>query len=141
MKISAGIAISDGKVILLGHATGNAHWDIPKGAIEDGETSLEAALRETKEEFDIDINPESLFDCGVMKYNKEKKIHLFICKLDSLPDENLCKCNTFFDRKGKRFPEMDKFQYFDFNKGYVKMAKSMKSMFDNYGLFKKIEEI
>ena len=54
IKQSAGVAIVyDGKVLLV-HPT-NASWKksalgIPKGGIDNGEDSLEAALRELREE-------------------------------------------------------------------------------------------
>ena len=33
--------------LLLAHATGNRHWDVPKGLADPGEAPLAAALRET----------------------------------------------------------------------------------------------
>jgi len=58
---SGGLVIVQNNQILLVHPT-NAAWSgtysIPKGKIEDFETPLDAAIRETKEEIGIDINPE-----------------------------------------------------------------------------------
>lgn len=33
------------------------HWGLPGGHIDEGETPFEAALRETKEECNLDVNP------------------------------------------------------------------------------------
>ncbi len=40
---------------------GKGHWDFPKGHIEKGETSLQCAIRETKEETGLDIDPDKYF--------------------------------------------------------------------------------
>lgn len=64
-KNVAGVAILWGTKILLVHPTG-ATWKgsgalgIPKGGIETGEDSLDAAIREVKEETGLDISPDKL---------------------------------------------------------------------------------
>lgn len=58
----AGLVIfnSQGQVLLLEY---KGKWDLPKGHVEDGETFLEGALRECKEEtgldykYDLDVFP------------------------------------------------------------------------------------
>jgi bis(5'-nucleosidyl)-tetraphosphatase len=57
-ELSAGIIlttignkVNSNEVLLLRHATG--HWDFPKGNIEIGETEVQAASRELKEETGI----------------------------------------------------------------------------------------
>lgn len=58
MQKAAGIAIILGDKILICHPT-NSSWDnthsIPKGLIDDGESELQAALRECREEVGIDL--------------------------------------------------------------------------------------
>ncbi|MFJ8929280.1 NUDIX hydrolase [Streptomyces sp. NPDC102364] len=50
--ISAAIIVSDGKVLMVRRAVkeGELMWQFPAGAIEDGETAEQAAVRETLEE-------------------------------------------------------------------------------------------
>ena len=47
------IVIEDGKILLIQQK--NGHWGFPKGHIEDDETERNAAIRETKEETNIDV--------------------------------------------------------------------------------------
>lgn len=72
MKLSAGLVIiQDGK-ILLGHPTGSpwyGTYSIPKGEVEEQENTLEAAIRETREELGIEIDENDIIaNTGVIDY-------------------------------------------------------------------------
>ena len=41
------------EILLVHHNIG--HWDFPKGHVEDGETEIQTAIREVKEETNIDV--------------------------------------------------------------------------------------
>lgn len=41
------------EVLLIHHNKG--HWDFPKGHVEEGETEIQTAIREVKEETNIDV--------------------------------------------------------------------------------------
>lgn len=58
---SAAIAIedADGKVLIV-KAHYKPYWTLPGGVIDAGETPLEAAIRETKEEVGIALSPEDI---------------------------------------------------------------------------------
>ena len=47
------IIIDNGKVLLVEQNSG--FWGFPKGHVEDGETEVETAIREVKEETNIDV--------------------------------------------------------------------------------------
>ena len=78
-KYSSGLAIIFNGKILLGHCTGrkiNTGFGIPKGEIDKNESKIEAAIRETKEEFGL-LVPENLintkeyeFKVKTSSYNK-----------------------------------------------------------------------
>ena len=52
------------------------NYDIPKGHRENGETTLDAAIRELKEETGFTITDEKIFDCGLFKYLKNKDLYV-----------------------------------------------------------------
>ena len=77
-KSCGAIVVEDGKVLLVKHNAG--HWDFPKGHVEEGETEIETAIREVKEETNIDI-----------KIEKENK---YISEYS--PKENVMKTVIYF---------------------------------------------
>lgn len=94
MKKSAGLAIICDRKVLIAHPTNN-QWkgrqSIPKGAIEEGETPLDAAIRETKEEIGLSINEseidktEYICEYRNKKKKKYKQVHYFITSLSQKP--------------------------------------------------------
>lgn len=98
MKKSAGLLLIKNDRMLLGHPTG-ANWfgsySIPKGGIEENETPLDAAIRETKEEVGIvipiekiDVSQIRLIEYRDRKNKKYKEIYYFIVDVSdmNIPD-------------------------------------------------------
>ena len=56
-KSCGAIVIDDNKVLVIKHRAG--HVGFPKGHVEDGETEVETAIREVKEETGIDIEVDT----------------------------------------------------------------------------------
>ena len=108
--VSCGIVLldSEGRV-LLAHATGTNHWDIPKGQGEDGETEIQAALREMVEETGLLLSESRLVDLGRFVYRRDKDLYLFAARGagDEL-DLSRCTCTSLFPRHGDgvMIPEM-----------------------------------
>ena len=48
------VVFDEGKVLMIQHNEG--HWDFPKGHVEGNETEIQTAIREVKEETNIDVN-------------------------------------------------------------------------------------
>ena len=75
------IIIENGQVLLIQQTEG--HWGFPKGHVEEGETELETAIREVKEETNLDVEVdknkrymvEYVTDKGILK-----EVVLFIAK-------------------------------------------------------------
>jgi len=90
---SAGLVIIYDNKILLGHTTGRkwyGSYSIPKGMIESGESAIDAAIRETKEELGISISKnlidkhEHTFALTSRKGKYNKVVSYFIVKIKSL---------------------------------------------------------
>lgn len=81
-EISCGaIIIKDKKVLMVRSQKG--HYGFPKGHMEKGETEIETAIRETKEETNVDIiidNPQRYVISYVVKKNIPKEVVYFIAK-------------------------------------------------------------
>lgn len=77
-------------------------WNFPKGHIENGETALDAAIREFKEETSIDLCQLSTYRLlGDVLQNKKKKVTVFAKEYDGEKTEN-CKsiqCKTVINGK------------------------------------------
>lgn len=129
MKRSAGILVykkedNDYKV-LLAHMGGpyweNVNyggWSIPKGEFNVGENALKAALREFKEETNIEIKNNIEF-LGSFKVSNKKLVTIFTT--EESPDTSNFKSNLFekewppLSGKIEQFPEMDKVEWFTIN--------------------------
>jgi len=94
LKTSAGILIiCEGKA-LLAHSTNSPWWRSytpPKGGIEPGETSQEAASREVFEEVGIKIDPSLLDEKVDVEYRNLKGtlykiVHMYIYRVDSFAE-------------------------------------------------------
>lgn len=99
MKISAGVAIVWKGKVLVAHAK-SASWfrtyTPPKGGIEVGETAMDAAVRETKEEVGIDVDETKLLDPFEIPYvdpkgKTYKKVILYPLVISKLSEIGLTK--------------------------------------------------
>lgn len=107
------------KKLLICHPTNHAvdFFSIPKGKVEVGETMIEAAIRETFEETNIDLSRTNDFYITKLEsvgYRSGKKtLHPFLFKerenssFDWENTEIKCNSNVPIERGG--FPEMDSY--------------------------------
>jgi 8-oxo-dGTP pyrophosphatase MutT (NUDIX family) len=79
--------------------------------VEGQETHVETALRELKEEANITLNPEDLFDCGMFLYTRYKDLHLYVAETDV--DLDSLKCTTCFNFEGRNPLEVDSYKLID----------------------------
>lgn len=80
-KSCGAIIINDDKVLVLQQVAG--HWGFPKGHVEEGETEVETAKREIKEEtnLDVEINEEYRYsETYSPAEGIEKEVIYFIAK-------------------------------------------------------------
>lgn len=75
------IILEDNKVLLIQQTKG--HWGFPKGHIEPGETEVETAIREVKEETNLDVAIEKskrLEETYLTDKGTKKKVVFFLAK-------------------------------------------------------------
>ncbi len=114
MDYTCGIVFYRDGQILIGHTTGQSHWDLPKGKTEEGETYKQAAVRECYEETGYTISEDDLAFLGEVSYRRGKRLVLFFYIADLKPDADELKCiSTYTNRYGQSKPELDQFMYVD----------------------------
>ena len=117
-RLSCGILIlNPQRELLLCHVTGQGHWDLPKGGAHDGESPLQAALRETREETGLQLDAAALLELGRLDYRPKKDLHLFAALMPRF-DVAALHCDSHFAQwgTGKRLPEMDGYGWFGFER-------------------------
>ena len=128
--ISCGILVKLGAdSYVLGHATGQEHYDMFKGRMEEGETYVQTAIRECREESGLEFKEDDLEFIGKFFYTKKKDLVVFMTKVDSIDMESL-KCTTYLDESRL---EMDHYKLVGFDEMIPMLGKSMGI------LFKKLE--
>ena len=109
--ISAGVLVSDGTRLVLGHVTNTAKWDIPKGGVDVGESFLQAAVRELYEETGIEASDSDLIPLGKFEYTAKKDLVLYVLPVMQMPDPRSLVCISMFENtQGKLQPELDGFK-------------------------------
>ena len=76
-KACGAIIIKDGKALLIQQT--NGYWGFPKGHVEEGETEVETAIREIKEEtnIDVEIDETKRYQMEYILPNGNNKIAVF----------------------------------------------------------------
>ena len=122
---SCGIIVTDGRRLLLGHATGSPRWDIPKGGAEPGEAFAAAACRELREETGLDAPETALAPLGVFRYRAGKDLALFAWARHDLPDPRSLACASRFSRSGVMLPEFDRFGLFTREEAMARVGRDL----------------
>lgn len=125
-QTSCGVIVTDGRFLLLGHATRSPRWDIPKGVAGPGETFAAAAARELFEETGLSVPEAKLRELGVHAYLRDKDLALFAWTLTTLPAPETLACrSTFTLPDGSAVPEFDRFGVFTWREALGKVGKNL----------------
>lgn len=115
LPISCGtLVVNDRGELLLCHVTNTARWDIPKGMLDEGETTLQAAMRELREEAGVHFAPARFAELGRFAYRRDKQLHLYLVQAGAeLGDLATLACTSYFPdpRTGAPTPETDGFRW------------------------------
>ncbi|MES2759364.1 MAG: NUDIX hydrolase [Pseudomonadota bacterium] len=115
LPVSCGtLIVNPAGQLLLCHVTHTAKWDIPKGMQDPGESTLEAAMRELREEAGIAYPAERFEDLGLFDYRPDKRLHLFLVRAGAeLATLDRLECTSFFPHHatGVATPEVDGFRW------------------------------
>ncbi|WP_284618557.1 NUDIX hydrolase [Aquabacterium humicola] len=107
--VSCGVVLlnSQGELFLC-HATGTARWDLPKGIPDPGESTLQAAVRETWEETSLALDPSTLSDLGDFDYLPAKRLHLYAAHVavNAFRVDD-CRCHTTFPHRVTGRPTLE----------------------------------
>jgi 8-oxo-dGTP pyrophosphatase MutT (NUDIX family) len=144
MIISCGFLIESDNKVLLCHATNGFNkpsvkgfrYGIPKGQIDGSEYFLETAIRELKEETDLDLLDLSKSikvssNYASVRYKSGKKT-LKVFKVLDAHGELLkfpFKCNTYFEHRGQSLPEVDSFIWMDYKTAAEICIKGQRELF------------
>ncbi len=124
--VSCGVIVTDGMRLLLGHATRSPRWDIPKGLVNAGETTLDGALRELEEETGLVASPGALAGLGEHDYRPGKRLALFAWRVATLPDPARLVCRSrFATRAGESLPEFDRFGLFTWDEAATRIGRDL----------------
>lgn len=134
--VSCGFIIRYDDLLFTVHPTGMNYQSIPKGVVDENETYLQCAIRELKEETDIDIYKLHWYSfkiLGLKPYLKTKDLYLIEVLLKDKLDITKCKCNSYFTdkRTGKKLLEVDSFKWIKFNEYEKKLNMGLIKVFNN----------
>ena len=126
--------------VFLGHMGGPfwehrdaGAWGIPKGLVDEGETLIDAAVRECYEEVGFKVDPNGLRELGFVKMKNGKEVHAWAYEV--APGTEITISSNTFDLewpKGsgeiRQFPEVDRASWFDLEQA-AKMIIEIQSVF------------
>lgn len=124
-SVTCGVIVTDGRRILLGHATRSPRWDIPKGIADPGEDFVDAAIRELQEETGLVARRDELAPLGVRPYRSGKDLALFLWRPETMPDPASLVCVSCFTWRGSDLPEFDRFGLFEKDEAVARVGKAM----------------
>lgn len=137
-KESAGLVIIYRNMILMGHPTNSPWWksySIPKGGIEKGESKLDAAIRETREEVGINVplnlidKTEYSFSLISKKHKYYKNVYYFIVRIDELSQLGLVDIKV--PKNQLRLKEMDWGGFLTLDEARKRCTPSQTKILDN----------
>ena len=121
------IILNENKEVLLVHHN-KGHWDFPKGHVEEGETEVQTAIREVKEETNIDVEVNEKYRYTTEYSPKEdvmKEVVFFLAK--NINDKRNAQLEEVSEVKWFKFEEaMERITYNTSKEILIKLEKDLK---------------
>lgn len=139
-RITCGVYIHnpDGELLVC-HATETTWgvWGIPKGRPDEGEDLKEAAIREVYEETGLDLTPyedHMEYIGGENYHTSDKRLEGWVVRLPMHIDIEYFCCGSLFSslRDGRKIPEVDSFQWVDFQDFKNSMHSTARRLWERY---------
>lgn len=133
IKVAGFFLVRKDNKILVCHPTRHSatFWSIPKGRLDNDEQPIDAAIRETMEESNVDLSDWQIIHNiePIIYPNNKKELYAFVFfenqnKLDF--DSLELKCNSFVEREKGGFPEMDGYKWLTMNEAKEQIHISQK---------------
>lgn len=145
-KVTAGIFLIFDNKILVTHPTNHpwSTWSIPKGMVDKGETTLQAAKRETLEETNLnidDIKIDKVSEEFSMKYKSGKKtLKAYFIHTSVYLYKHPFKCDSMVlylngKKLKKPFPECDAFKWVTVSKAKGILHEAQVKILNSYDKF------
>jgi len=107
-ELAGNIIVRDGSILLL-YREDEAHWEVPGGKVEEGESPTEAAKREAEEEIGVEVELDRPFFSGEFQHRDEIFLwHAYLSEIaegdPDVKEEKFGKVEWF---RGSELEELD----------------------------------
>lgn len=137
LSIGFAVRLKDGRY-LLGRADGHNPpycWTLFKGGIEDGESFIDTAIRELKEETGIDVAADhrlnkNISTSPIFSYSmKYKDVHIFLLTdAEGVLDDFQFNCSSLIESSGR--PEIVEYRRFALNEMFDHIFPSQRGIIE-----------
>ena len=85
VPLAAAVVVQDGRgrVLLVRHSYGKERWSLPGGAVDQGESPAEAAVREAREEAGVEVELDHLIGVYYLRSRKDGLRFMFAARITS----------------------------------------------------------
>jgi 8-oxo-dGTP pyrophosphatase MutT (NUDIX family) len=128
---TSGVLLTDGKYLLICKPNNSKWWDIPKGRVDQGESEVDAAVRELEEETSYIVEKDCLEKLGVFDYKSNKQLALFRLTVNDMPDTVSLFCRSMYEHKGKMVPEMVGYAVVEYQEALKKLAPALSKLLED----------
>lgn len=128
IAVTCGVIVTDTRGYLICHPTHSKWWDLPKGRQDPGETYVQTAMRELREETGITVSENQLSYLGIFDYKPEKRLALFYHQVDTMYNPKVMNCISMVNHYNKPFPEMDSFKVVNLKTMLEKVSPNMQKV-------------